>query len=68
MGEVLSPRCPLCSSPPVIMLGGGTQAFCGDDDCPTLTWNPMESPEEFRRTARPVEIVESGPGEGHYTP
>lgn len=38
-----TPACPLCGEPPVFLLGGGTQAFCGNDDCTLLTWNPSVS-------------------------
>jgi hypothetical protein len=33
-------RCPLCSQPPYGVLGGGTQAFCGTDDCKVVIWDP----------------------------
>jgi len=43
MVEILTPRCPLCHQLPVMMFGGGTQAFCGNDDCPMLMWTPTKS-------------------------
>ena len=43
MAEILTPRCPLCDSLPMMVFGGGTQAFCGNDDCTLLTWNPSLS-------------------------
>jgi len=43
MAEILTPRCPLCGQPPLWVLGGGTQAFCGNDGCPVLTWDPTVS-------------------------
>jgi hypothetical protein len=44
MAEILTPRCPLCGHLPVMMLGGGTQAFCGNDDgCPLICWDPSLS-------------------------
>ena len=43
MAEILTPRCPLCDQPPAIMLPGATQAFCGNDDCTLLCWNPFAS-------------------------
>lgn len=64
MAEILTPRCPLCDTEPLWVLGGGTQAFCGNDDgCPVLTWNPMNSREEFLRTATQVQIEPGGTGE-----
>ena len=40
------PLCPLCDEGPLWVLGGGTQAFCGNDACPVLTWNPTKSRDE----------------------
>ncbi len=38
MAEILTPRCPLCDEEPLWVLGGGTQAFCGNaDGRPVLT-------------------------------
>jgi len=45
----------------MMVMGGGTQAFCGNGDgCPVWTWNPMDSREEFLRTAKQIEIRPSG--------
>jgi len=43
MAEILTPRCPLCDSLPVMVFGAGTQAFCGNDDCALLCWDPSLS-------------------------
>ena len=43
MAEILTPRCPVCSHLPMMMFGGGTQAFCGNDDCNILMWDPSKS-------------------------
>lgn len=42
MAEILTPCCPLCDELPVMMFGGGTQAFCGNDDCTILMWTPTK--------------------------
>jgi len=55
---VLTPDCPLCGQPPFMMLGGGTQAFCGNDDCKTLTWNPAKSVDEFLLDVSFIELPE----------
>ncbi len=52
MAEILTPCCPLCDEPPIWVLGGGTQAFCGNDDCPQLTWNPVVSLDQNLLNAR----------------
>lgn len=61
MAEVLTPRCPLCDSPPWMVLGGGTQAFCGNDDCRLFTWNPS-----LNRSAnlQAADFIEFPPTEG----
>ena len=38
----MTPRCPFCDCPPEFMIGA-TQAFCGNDECTLLMWNPMVS-------------------------
>jgi hypothetical protein len=68
--EPKSPNCPVCGEPPMMVMGGGTQAFCGNvGGCPVMTWNPMDSREEFLRTAEQIEIRPSGEsGTGGPTP
>jgi hypothetical protein len=73
MDEPKSPDCPVCGEPPMMVMGGGTQAFCGNGEgCPVMTWNPMNSREEFFRTAKQIEIRPSGderaPADGGETP
>lgn len=47
MPEILTPRCPLCDSEPVMVFGGGTQAFCGNDEnCNLICWTPTLSLDE----------------------
>ena len=57
------PCCPLCGQPPLMVMGGWTQAFCGSDDCEALTWNPQEAitAEEFRARAKRVDLGTSHP-------
>ena len=68
MPEPLTPGCPMCGEPPFLLMGGGTQAFCGTrEGCPVMTWNPMDSRETFLRTAKQIEIKdrsEEGKGNG----
>ena len=58
MPEILTPLCPQCDSPPCMVLGGDppTQAFCGNDDCSTLCWNPTHSIDENLLDTNFVEI------------
>ena len=43
MSEILTPDCPVCGQPPVMVFGGWTQAFCGNDDCNIVCWDPSKS-------------------------
>ena len=45
-GEPAGLTCPLCGEPPVWLLGGGRQAFCGSEDCKIVTWNPTRTVDE----------------------
>lgn len=45
--EVEVPRCPHCHQPPALLLDDGQQAFCGDEACDVLTWNPTKTAEEM---------------------
>ena len=58
MAEILTPRCPVCDSDPVMVFGGGTQAFCGNDDCSTLCWNPTHSLDKNLMETHFVELKE----------
>lgn len=49
-------NCPGCGEPPVYLLGGGTQAFCGTDDCPWFTWDPTESLAELNSSAHVINL------------
>ena len=37
------PTCPLCGQLPMFVLVGAVQAFCGNDDCDLILWNPSET-------------------------
>ena len=49
-------NCPWCGEPPVMLFGGGTQAFCGTDDCACLTWDPAKTLAELNADARVVDL------------
>ena len=34
-----TPCCPICGSPPVFVLDGGRQSFCGNDECHVILWD-----------------------------
>lgn len=41
--KLLCPNCPLCGHPPEFVLAGAVQAFCGNDACDLILWNPSET-------------------------
>lgn len=45
VAEILTPGCPLCGKPPRFAVGP-TQAFCGNDDCTLILWDPSLSLDE----------------------
>jgi len=57
MRELLTPDCPLCGQPPAIMIPGGTQVFCGNDDCRMLCWNPSLSKDANLRDPGPALLL-----------
>jgi hypothetical protein len=45
--EILaSPDCPVCGHPPAFVLVGAVQAFCANDACHVICWNPSLTPAE----------------------
>ena len=67
MAVVLTPDCPWCRQPPMMVMGGGTQAFCGTDDCNCLTWDPSMSEAQNRRNVKVIDTTGSsdeGSGDG----
>ena len=56
MAELLTPHCPLCDEPPVMTLTGNVQAFCGNDDCTILLWNPSLSLDDNLMDAGVVKL------------
>ena len=58
MAEILTPRCPVCDSLPYMVMGGGSQAFCPNRQCSTLTWNPLNSLDANLMETHFVELKE----------
>jgi len=57
--EVKCPLCPVCDSEPLFPINPAlAQAFCSNDDCLVLTWQPWESREKNLLDAAPVTITE----------
>ena len=49
-------KCPGCGEPPVLLFGGGTQAFCQTDDCPWFTWDPTKTLAEVNADAKVINL------------
>jgi len=56
MAEILTPDCPQCGQSPYMVMGGGSQAFCGNRQCSTLCWNPAKSLDANLLDTRFVEL------------
>ena len=54
MAEVLTPRCPLCDGPPMMVVAD--QAFCGTVDCSLLNWTLTMSLDENLLAAKVVHL------------
>lgn len=57
---VLTPDCPLCGQPPLLVLGDATQAWCGTENCRTLTWNPSKTVDENLLKVNFVDLAPDG--------
>ena len=64
MADILTPRCPLCGNQLLMVFGGGTQAFCGNDDCTLLNWTPTISLDENLLNAGVVHLPPMAGEEG----
>lgn len=56
MADPVGLKCPGCGEPPVWLLGGGHQAFCGTDDCPWFTWDPAKTLAELNAAQKVIDI------------
>ena len=64
MADILTPHCPLCHQLPMMMFGGGSQAFCGNDDCRILMWTPTKSLDDNLLDAGVVQLPPMTDDEG----
>ena len=55
-GEPVGLKCPACGEPPLWLMGGGSQAWCGTDDCPILTWNPVKTRAELAADLKVIDL------------
>lgn len=53
-------NCPGCGQPPMMVFGGGTQAFCETDDCPWFTWDPTKTLAELNASVRVIDLEGEG--------
>lgn len=52
----LSPVCPVCGHPPFLVLND-EQAFCGNDECRALMWNPSRTAAQNLAGEREVRLT-----------
>lgn len=55
-------RCPSCKEPPLIEFP--SQAWCGNDDCPILSWNPQCTMDELLDGLQVVDLQDLGRRDG----
>lgn len=53
-----TPLCPRCGSVPWLLLDDGQQAFCSNDDCDVLAWNPQQSREELEASKTIIDAAD----------
>lgn len=46
MTEPIGLHCPGCKQPPCMMIGD-TTAFCGNEECNIISWNPTATREQL---------------------
>jgi hypothetical protein len=56
--EPVGLACPHCGGPPVLLLDEGRQAFCGNESCAVMTWNPTETAEELEANRKDIDLPE----------
>lgn len=61
MDEVKCPLCPVCDSEPVLIHPMLAQAFCSNDDCEVLCWDPWVSLDENLLDMAPAIVTENEP-------
>jgi len=65
VAEILTPDCPMCGHPPAMVFGGGTQAFCGNEDgCTLICWTPTKTLDENLMDASVVDFPTAEAGDG----
>lgn len=57
---ILCSLCPACGSLPVLVLGGGRQAFCPNSECDALTWNPTHTARHNLDNGHEITVQERG--------
>lgn len=60
---VLTPDCPVCGQPPQLR-ASARQAFCGNDDCDALMWDPTADAAEQLANRRSVRLLRGDDEDG----
>ena len=68
MIDVPTPDCPLCGAPPMFAVGAMTQAFCGNEECRVLSWNPRRTKAQNEADSAVIELPAQWSGLGDFAP
>lgn len=56
MSEPIGMSCPGCNQPPLWLLGGGRQAFCGTHSCRVFIWDPADTMDEMLEKLNVIDL------------
>jgi hypothetical protein len=57
----MTPFCPLCNRPPVLVFSDGKQAFCGNDACTMFVWDSTMGLDDNLMAARELKLPGDAP-------
>jgi hypothetical protein len=58
-------HCPGCGQHATMMITGGCQAFCSNDDCKILMWDPAQSVNEMAPKLHVIDLDRDDGKPGH---
>jgi hypothetical protein len=56
MDQALGSRCPGCGQDAALTLS--VQAFCGNDECHVMCWDPEQTLQQFADTAECIDLAD----------
>lgn len=61
--DAVTPNCPVCDQPPKLVISP-TQAFCSNDDCRALMWDPQQPADVQLANEQQVTLIRDDLGNG----